>query len=66
LQKTKIQSKREEIGISRTELARRSKVPLRTLEEIESQRRKDPRGSTLRAIATALGCLVDDLIEAQK
>jgi transcriptional regulator with XRE-family HTH domain len=62
MEKTKIQIQREEQKISRAELSRISGVPLRTLEELEARRNKDPRTSTMASIASALRCTIESLI----
>lgn len=53
---------RERLGWTRAELAARSGVPLRTLEQIEQGRRAaDPKVSTALALARAVGVTVEEL-----
>ena len=52
-------------GLSRTELSRRSGVPIRTLESW-SRRQRIPRDVyVLRKIAQALDCSIEDLLEPE-
>ena len=54
-----------EAGISRTELSRRSGVPIRTMESW-SRRIRVPRDVyVLWKIAQALGCHIEDLLEPE-
>lgn len=57
---------RESGGISQTELARRSKVSLTTIHEIETKRFRDLRLSTLDSIARALKVPIDQLIRTSE
>lgn len=59
---TKIEERRKATGMSRSELARQSGVPLRTLEEWESGRRIPRDVYQLAKVAKALNCLIEDLI----
>lgn len=55
-----------ELGISRTELSRRSGVPIRTLESW-SRRINLPRDVyQLFKVAKVLGCHIEDLIEPER
>jgi len=55
-----------EMGISRTELSRRSGVPIRTL-EAWSRRINIPRDVyQLYKVAQALGCHIEDIIEPEQ
>jgi transcriptional regulator with XRE-family HTH domain len=54
---------REEAGISQSELSRRSKISLTTINEIETRRFRDIRLSTLCSIAKALQVPVLKLLE---
>jgi DNA-binding Xre family transcriptional regulator len=54
-----------ELGISRTELSKRSGVPLRTLESW-SRRVRIPRDVyQLHKVAQALNCHIEDIIEPE-
>ncbi|MDO4495893.1 MAG: helix-turn-helix transcriptional regulator [Clostridiaceae bacterium] len=59
---TKIQERRTAAGISRSELSRKSGVPLRTLEEWEAERRIPRDVYQLAKVAKALNCKIEDLI----
>lgn len=50
-------------GLSQRELAERAKVSPATVYEMEAGRRPQPRGSTLRKLADALGVDVSELVE---
>jgi transcriptional regulator with XRE-family HTH domain len=50
-------------GLSQRELAERAKVSPATVYEMEAGRRPQPRGSTLRKLAEALGVDVSELVE---
>lgn len=54
---------RKKCGISQAELARRAGVPQGVISYIECGRTKHPRIDTLQAIAAALQCTVDDLVQ---
>lgn len=58
----KIAERRTAAEMSRSELSRRSGVPLRTLEEWEAGRRVPRDVYQLAKVAKALGCLIEDLI----
>ena len=62
---TKIDQKCIEAGISRTELSRRSGVPLRTLESWGRRLRVPRDVYVLQKIARALGCHIEDLMEPE-
>ncbi len=51
-------------GLSQRELAERASVSPATIYELEAGRRPQPRGSTLRKLAGALGIDVSELVEA--
>ena len=53
---------RKKAAISQKKLSSLSGVPQQTISAIESGARKNPGVETLRPIAKALGCAVDDLI----
>ena len=62
---TKLQTLRKNIGISQSELARRSGVSLRSIQQYE-QRKKDinkAQALSLIALSKTLGCKAEDLIE---
>lgn len=56
----KIAEYKKKLGITSEELSKRSGVPLGTLNKILSGDTKDPKLSTLKAIARVLGCTLDD------
>lgn len=62
---TKIQIRRENNNISRSELSRLSGVPLRTLEEWEAERRLPRDVYQLAKVAKVLNCLIEDLITVE-
>ncbi len=53
---------RKAVGLSQAELAERAGVRAATISDIENGR-LDPRLSTLRALAEALGLEIDDIVE---
>ena len=58
----RIKELREAAGMSRQELAERSGVPWRTIDDWVSGRRKPKDVYQLKKIADALGCKIEDLI----
>lgn len=62
---TKIDKKCIEAGISRTELSRRSGVPVRTLEAWGKRIRLPRDVYVLLKVAKALDCHIEDLIEPE-
>lgn len=62
---TPIDKKCIEAGISRTELAARSGVPIRTLEGWAKRNRTRMDVYQLYKVAQVLGCHMDDLIEPE-
>lgn len=64
---TKLKRKRLLVGLSQSELASVSDVPVRTIQQYE-QRQKDINKAaaiTLKKLATALYCSIEDLLEIQ-
>lgn len=59
----KIREIREKVGISRTELSKRSGVPLRTIENWELEQRRPTDARQLQKIAKELGVIIEDLID---
>ena len=62
---TRLQSRRKDCGITQRELSEKSGVNLRTIQQYE-HRSKDinkAAGATLRALAIALSCQIEDLLE---
>lgn len=53
---------REQKNIGITELAKKAKVGIATISELESGIRKNPSGSTLKKIADALDINVNDIL----
>ena len=62
---TKIDRKCIEAGITRSELSRRSGVPIRTLESWGKRQRVPRDVYVLQKVAQALGCRIEDLIEPE-
>jgi transcriptional regulator with XRE-family HTH domain len=59
-----IASRRKAAGLTQETLAYKAGLSLFTLSKIEStSRNRDPRFSTVAAIAGILGCRIDDLTE---
>ena len=63
--KTKLQTIRKESGLTQLELAKKSGVNLRTLQQYETKAKDINKASikTISSLAVALGCDVNDLIE---
>ena len=63
--KTKLRMKREYCGISQSELARRSGVPLRQIQLFEQRQRDINKAAdeTLLRLSRSLYCGMEDLIE---
>lgn len=59
---TRIEERRKAAGLSRSELARQSGVPIRTLEGWEYGQNIPRDVYQLAKIARVLGCLIEDLI----
>lgn len=59
---TKIEERRKAEDMSRSELSRQSKVPLRTLEDWEHEKTIPTNVYQLAKVAKALNCLIEDLI----
>lgn len=59
---SKITERRTAAGISRSELARQSGVPLRTLEDWEHGKTVPTNVYQLAKVARVLNCLIEDLI----
>ena len=60
---TPIDRKCIELGITRTELAERSGVPIRTLESWAKRQRIPRDVYQLAKVARAMGCHIEDIIE---
>ena len=54
---------RKKLGISQAKLAEQTGIAQGVISYIECGRTRHPRIDTLQALASALGCTVDDLIE---
>jgi transcriptional regulator with XRE-family HTH domain len=52
---------RKAAGLSQMELARASGLSLSVITQLEQGRATDPKLSTLKALAKALGCTLDEL-----
>ena len=59
----RIRSLRTARGLSQEEVARRTRIGLKSYGDLERGRTKDPHYSTLRGVARALGVRVEELIE---
>ena len=53
-------------GISRLELARRSGVPARTIEDWAMRKTKSPNVYQLLKVSKILGCTIEDLLEPER
>ncbi|MCC8162830.1 MAG: helix-turn-helix transcriptional regulator [Lachnospiraceae bacterium] len=62
---TRLQSRRKIVGMTQAELSRRSGVNLRTLQQYESGAKSINKASVqnVSALAGALGCGIDDILE---
>jgi len=56
---------REAKHLTQRKLAKDSNVPQQTISAIESGERKNPGILTIRRLANALGCLIDDIYPAE-
>lgn len=63
---TRIQERRTAAALSRSELARRADVPLRTLEDWEYEKTIPTNVYHLAKVAKALNCLIEDLITIEE
>lgn len=63
---TKIQERRTAAGMSRSELARQSGVPLRTLEDWEHRKYIPTNVYQLAKVAKVLSCHIEDLITLEE
>jgi transcriptional regulator with XRE-family HTH domain len=59
--KERLKELRKAAGLSQMELARVSGLSLSIITQLEQGRADDPKLSTLKALARALGCTLDDL-----
>ena len=58
-----IKKYRLELGVSQDKLSKLAGITLHTIAKIESGSTLDPRVETLKRIADALGCSIDDLLK---
>lgn len=63
---TKFQARRAALGLTQAQLAERAGMHQTRVSEIERGDNLDPRLSTIEALARALGCRVDQLLEKGK
>jgi len=63
MEKTKLQTVREEKEISRAALSRKSGVPIRTLEDWEYCKKLPRDVYQINKAAVALGCTIYDIID---
>lgn len=61
----KIKHYKVQLGISNAVIAERSGLPETTISRICSGKTKDPKGRTLKLLAEALECTVDDLMDLE-
>ena len=66
IERTPMDQKLIEIGMSRLELSRRSGVPARTLEDWAMRKKKSPDVYQLLKVARVLDCSIEDLLEPEK
>ncbi|MCX6797784.1 MAG: helix-turn-helix transcriptional regulator [Candidatus Falkowbacteria bacterium] len=57
-----IKKYRQKSGLSQDKLSKLAEVTLHTITKIESRSTLDPRVETVKRIADALGCSIDDLL----
>ncbi|GCR40556.1 helix-turn-helix domain-containing protein [Escherichia coli] len=57
-----IKTRRKALGITREELAKRTKISFSQLSKIETDGQKNPTIRSIIAISTALQCSIDELI----
>jgi transcriptional regulator with XRE-family HTH domain len=57
-----VRSRREDLGLSQTELANKAKISLYSVHRIETGK-TTPRASVLKALAGVFGCSVEDLYQ---
>lgn len=62
---TRIERRRLNKNMSRSELSRQSGVPIVTLEAWANRKRLPRDAYTLAKVATALGCHIEDLLEPE-
>lgn len=61
-----LKDKRNEAGLSQSELAARSGVHMRTIQHWERYGVLNAKAGNLKQVADALGCTVDELIGEQR
>lgn len=57
-----IRTRRESLGITREELAKRTEISFSQLSKIERDEQKNPTIQSITSISTALRCSIDELI----
>ncbi|ECI8047212.1 XRE family transcriptional regulator [Salmonella enterica subsp. enterica] len=57
-----IRTRREALGITREELAKRTEISFSQLSKIEREEQKNPTIQSIIAISTALQCSIDELV----
>ena len=57
-----IRTRREALGITREELAKRTEISFSQLSKIERDEQKNPTIQSIIAISTAMKCSIDELI----
>jgi transcriptional regulator with XRE-family HTH domain len=58
----RIRARREAAGLTQQQLAARAELALSVLTKLEQGKATDPKLSTLRALARALGVTLDELV----
>ena len=61
-----IKAIRETRGLTQSELSKLSGVPQGVISYIESGKTRTPRIDTLQAVAKALGCSIEELLEKRR
>ena len=59
-----INRRKKELGLTNAQLAESTGITLSTLDKITSGANKNPKLDTLQAIASAIGCSLDDFSDA--
>ena len=60
---TNIKKLRKKSGLSQDKLSKLAGLTLHTIAKIESEATLDPRVETVKKIASALGCSIDELLD---
>jgi len=60
---TRLRRRREQLGLSQRELARRANIPQPTISDVERGVQEDITTTLLKRFARALGCTTDYLVD---